>query len=103
MRRRNFVAFAARAKARRFLTRNADAKLTDAVSARIELQTARRPGTSDREINEVASGRKSASNPAGRDRFGQDLHRGQCYLRNRSANSGHVPQQNVSSSALLRV
>jgi hypothetical protein len=50
------------------------ARLSDAVSAGIELQTAGRPGAGDREADEVARGGKSASDLARCHRLGKNIH-----------------------------
>lgn len=54
------------------------ARLSDAVSAGIQLQTPRRPGAGDRQAGEIARGRKSASDPAWGHWLWQNVHRRQC-------------------------
>src|SRR5205809_647638 len=52
------------------------ARLSDAVSAGIQLQTAGGSKPGDCQADQIARGRESASDAARRDRLGQDLHNG---------------------------
>ena len=51
---------------------------SDAVSARIELQTARRPEPGDRQADQVGRSRQPASDASRRHRFGQNIYDCQC-------------------------
>src|SRR5438094_9619113 len=90
-------------QARFFRSHRRDATLTDAVSARIELQPAPRPRPGDCEAGEIARGWESAPNPARCHRLREDLYHRKRDPRDRPAHARHLTQQDAGGAALLRV
>ena len=79
------------------------ARLSDAVSAGIQLQTSGRSGAGDRQAGEIARGWKSASDPARCHGLREDLYYRQCNPRDRPTHARHLTQQDAGRAALLRV